>query len=445
MTPTFGKTPVAAPPRAPLTTSRIFWVWLPMAATWIMMSVEGLLVAAVVARLPDATVNLAAFGVAFAFALILEAPIIMMLSASTALCKDREAFRSLRRFGATLNLGLTLLMLAWTLSPLYPWVAEKVMSLDPEVAELSRQALLVLLPWPAAIGFRRFYQGLLVRHGQTRRIAYGTTIRLSGMGVTAWLLFDAPISGALIGGAALSVAVLVEALATRIMVADCVRQVLATPHNGEPLTTPRILHFYIPLLVSSVIALAIHPLVNLFLGHSRMALESLATYPVVAALAFVFRSMGLSFQEVAIAFMDGTRQRFDKLVRFALGLGAGACVLQGVMALTPLSGLWFGHVAGLAPNLVDLSVPALQILVTMPIFSVLLAFYRALLVWSTETRAITWAGLIETLAVLFVLWVLIQPVNMIGVYAASWATLIARGVDLTALYFWGLPIVRRMR
>ena len=445
MTPTFGKTPVAAPPRAPLTTSRIFWVWLPMAATWIMMSVEGLLVAAVVARLPDATVNLAAFGVAFAFALILEAPIIMMLSASTALCKDREAFRSLRRFGATLNLGLTLLMLAWTLSPLYPWVAQTVMSLDPKVAELSRQALLVLLPWPAAIGFRRFYQGLLVRHGHTRRIAYGTMIRVSGMGVSAWLLFDADIPGALIGGAALSVAVLVEAVATRFMVADCVREVLATPRNGKPLTNPKILHFYIPLLVSSVIALAIHPLVNLFLGHSRLALESLATYPVVAALAFVFRSMGLSFQEVAIAFMDGSRQRFDKLVRFAMGLGAGACVLQGVMALTPLSGLWFGHVAGLPPNLVDLSVPALQILVTMPIFSVMLAFYRALLVWSTETRGITWAGLIETVAVLSVLWVLIQPVNMIGVYAASWATLIARGVDLTALYFWGKPIIRRLR
>lgn len=445
MTPTFGKTPVAAPPQAPLTTSRIFWVWLPMAATWIMMSVEGLLVAAVVARLPDATVNLAAYGVAFAFALILEAPIIMILSASTALCKDREAFRSLRRFGATLNLGLTLLMLAWALSPLYPLLAESVMGLGPEISELSRQALLILLPWPAAIGFRRFYQGLLIRHGHTRRIAYGTTIRLSGMGVTAWLLFDAPISGALIGAAALSVAVVVEAIATRFMVADCVREVLATPRSGEPLTFPKILHFYIPLLVSSVIALAIHPLVNLFLGHSRLALESLATYPVVAALSFVFRSMGLSFQEVAIAFMDGTRQRFRALLRFAVGLGVVACVLQGIMAFTPLSGLWFGGVSALTPSLVDLSVPALQVLVAMPLCSVLLAFYRAFLVWSGETRAITWAGLIETVAVLFVLWALIRPVNMVGVYAASWATLVARGVDLVALYFWCVPVVRRLR
>ena len=440
----FGKTPIAAPPRVPLTTRRVFWVWLPMAVTWLMMSIEGLLVAAVVARLPDATVNLAAYGVAFAFALILEAPIIMILSASTALCKDREAFRSLRRFGQTLNLGLTLFMLAWALSPLYPLVAEEVMGLDPQVAELSRQALLVFLPWPAAIGYRRFYQGLLIRHGHTRRVAYGTTIRLSGMGVTAWLLFDAPIPGVLVGAAALSVAVVLEAVATRFMVADCVREVLATPRNGEPLTLPRILHFYIPLLVSSVIALAIHPLVNLFLGHSRLALESLATYPVVAALSFVFRSMGLSFQEVAIAFMDGTRQRFRVLLRFALWLGVVACVLQGVMAFTPLAGLWFGQVAGLTPRLVDLSVPALQVLVVMPFFSVMLAFCRALLVWSTETRAITWAGLIETVAVLFVLWALIQPVNMVGVYAASWATLAARGVDLFALYFWSVPVVRRL-
>ena len=160
--------------------------------------------------------------------------------------------------------------------------------------------------------------------------------------------------------------------------------------------------------MSSVIALAIHPLVNLFLGHSRLPLESLATYPVVASLSFVFRSMGLSFQEVAIAFMDGTRARFEALLRFALWLGAAALVAQGVIALTPLAGFWFGTVGALSPRLVDLSVPALQVLVLMPFLSVLLAFCRALLVWSAETRAITWAGVIETVAVIGTLWLLMR-------------------------------------
>ena len=265
------------------------------------------------------------------------------------------------------------------------------------------------------------------------------------MGVTAWLLFDAPIPGALIGAAALSVAVVARSDRDPFHGGGLrARGARHSRGDGEPLTFPKILHFYIPLLVSSVIALAIHPLVNLFLGHSRLALESLATYPVVAALSFLFRSMGLSFQEVAIAFMDGTRQRFRALLRFAIWLGAAACVLQGIMAFTPLAALWFGGVSGLVPRLVELSVPALQILVFMPICSVLLAFYRALLVWSRETRAITWAGLVETVVVLGVLWALIQPMNMIGVSAASWATLLARGVDLVALYFWSAPIVRRL-
>jgi len=39
------------------------------------------------------------------------------------------------------------------------------------VAELTRRAAAILLPWPAAIGYRRFYQGILIGSGLTRRVA----------------------------------------------------------------------------------------------------------------------------------------------------------------------------------------------------------------------------------------------------------------------------------
>ena len=53
--------------------------WFPLAATWLMMSAEGPYVAAIIARMPDAAYNLAAYGVAFSFAFMAEAPIIMMM------------------------------------------------------------------------------------------------------------------------------------------------------------------------------------------------------------------------------------------------------------------------------------------------------------------------------------------------------------------------------
>ena len=60
-----------------------------------------------------------------------------------------------------------------------------LLALPAEVRELTHGALVWLLPWPAAIGYRRFKQGLLIRHGLTGRVAYGTMLRLVAMAATA--------------------------------------------------------------------------------------------------------------------------------------------------------------------------------------------------------------------------------------------------------------------
>ena len=54
-----------------------------------MMATEGPFLVAIIARLPDPTFNLAAYGVAFALAILIEAPVIMLMSAATSLVRDR--------------------------------------------------------------------------------------------------------------------------------------------------------------------------------------------------------------------------------------------------------------------------------------------------------------------------------------------------------------------
>jgi hypothetical protein len=53
-----------------VTYKKIFVFWMPLAATWLMMSVEGPFLAAVIARLAEPKYNLAAYGVAFSFSQI---------------------------------------------------------------------------------------------------------------------------------------------------------------------------------------------------------------------------------------------------------------------------------------------------------------------------------------------------------------------------------------
>ena len=88
-----------------ITQRNLLIFWLPMAATWLMMALEGPFIAAIIARLPNLKINLAAYGIAFAIGLFLEAPIMMLISASVALVRDRDSFRKLRNFMILLNLG----------------------------------------------------------------------------------------------------------------------------------------------------------------------------------------------------------------------------------------------------------------------------------------------------------------------------------------------------
>lgn len=308
-----------------LTQRKILKFWSPLAATWLMMAVEGPYLAAIIARLPEAKLNLAAYGIAYALALVIEAPVIMLLSASTALVTDRQSFLKLRRFTYALSAFITILMLLIISPPTFHFISKTIMDLPDTVADLTHQALIFLIPWPAAIGYRRFYQGILIRNNLTRRVAYGTVIRLLTMSLCAFLLFrQKTVAGAYVGAAALSLGVVCEAIASRLMVYGLIKKIKAdeiaeSSTNDRP-TYRSIWIFYYPLMLTSLMGLAVQPLVTFFVGHSRLAIESLAVLPVANSLVFLFRSLGLSYQEVSVALLGRENKNYPALRRFAIVL-----------------------------------------------------------------------------------------------------------------------------
>ncbi len=396
-----------------------------------MMAVEGPFLAAVIARLVDAKFNLAAYGVAYSFALLVEAPVIMLMSASTALVDGPTSFRRLRAFSYVLSLGTTAAMLGVLAPPVFRFVMLDLISLPPEVARLAYVSLWLLLPWPGAIGYRRFFQGLLIRDGRTRLVAVGTVLRLSAMTGTAITLYLlAALPGACVAAAALSAGVSAEALASRWMARHSIRRLLAMDADGaseaQPPTYRAILLFYYPLALTSLIGLAVQPMLTFFMGRAPAPVESLAVFPVVTALSFLFRAMGLSFQEVAIALMGKRFEHFGSLSRFALVLGITSSAGLALVALTPLAGFWFGTVSGLTPELVRLAITPTMILVPIPFLSVVLSFQRSVLVLAQETRPITWATGLEVVGIALLFPVLGWQLGMVGVSAAAVAFLVGR-------------------
>ena len=418
---------------------------MPLAGTWLMMSVEGPYLSALIARMPEPKFNLAAYGVAFSIALIAEAPIIMMLSAATALVQDKLSFTKLRNFTFLLNLILTILFGLILIPPFYHWWAVDLINLPDKVAEITHITLLCLLPWPAAIGYRRFYQGVLIKYGFTKRVAYGTIVRLLAMSSSAFFLFTQnELHGALIGGIALSTGVIAEAIASKLMTLDVLKIIKLSQGETKDkvLTYTEIAKFYYPLALTSLISLGVHPIITFFMGQSRMSLESLAVLPVINALVFIFRSFGLSFQEVGIALMGEKYSNYNRLKNFAFYSGISSMLLLVIIAFTPLSTIWFGTVSGLTEELTNFSMLPLQLFAVMPALTFLISFQRSILVYSRSTSPITLATFIEVSTIVFFLFIGISIFDFVGAVAATGSLVLGR---LAANFYLHFPYRKLLR
>ncbi|MES2766964.1 MAG: hypothetical protein V4642_13905, partial [Bacteroidota bacterium] len=261
-----------------LSFKKIFAFWAPLSATWLMMALEGPFLGAVIAHLADPKFNLAAYGAATAIAMIIESPILMILSAAITMVENKYTFLKMRNFTYALNAIITAMMLIVLIPPVFDALAFGLMDLPAEIGRLMYSGLACLITWPAAIGFRRFYQGLLIKNNLTRRVAYGTVVRLLTMAaVAAFGAMFLKVDGVIIGAAGLSAGVLFESIATRFMVNSTIKKYMREPDiiPVEKLSYFQIAKYYYPLALTSVIGMSVAPITTFFMVQGRLPVESL--------------------------------------------------------------------------------------------------------------------------------------------------------------------------
>ncbi len=393
-----------------------------------MMSVEGPYLSALIARLAKPEYNLAAYGIAFSLALIVEAPVIMMMSASIALVKDYQSFLQLRKFNYWLMAILSTVIIGFITPPVFYFITEDLISLPKEVSHLTHLAVMILIPWPAAIGFRRFYQGILIRNNLTRLVAYGTMIRLAAMTLTAFVLYKfTDVPGVVVGASALSIAVVCEAIASKLMTKKIIHKLKTSfVKDQNTLTLKEIINFYYPLALTSLLTLGVQPFVTFLIGQSKMPMESFAVMPVVTSFVFIFRGLGLSYQEVVVALIGDNMIEYNQLKKFALKLGSVLAIALMIIAFTPLSEIWFRDVSGLSESLTNFAKVPLMIMSFFPALTVLISFQRAILVMAKDTKQITYGTAIEFFGIIIALAIGIKYFSLVGAIAATISFVIGR-------------------
>jgi hypothetical protein len=258
-------------------------------------------------------------------------------------------------------------------------------------------------------------------------VALGTAVRVFSMAVTGIVLFKfSNLPGSSIGAAALSAGVTSEAVATKFMVVNVIKNLKVKISESEPLTFSSISIFYYPLALTALLSLGVQPLVTFFIGSSKMAIESLAVLPVIYSLVFLFRSIALSYQEVGLALIGEDRSGYKKLRNFALYIALSLVALSFLIGFTPLSKIWFEDVSGLSHELSLFSILPYQIIAVMPALTIFISFQRAIVMISKKTGSITGATLAEVGGIILVMIVMIKFFNTAGAVAATSAFIIGR-------------------
>jgi hypothetical protein len=418
-----------------LSQRRILLTWLPLAASWLLMALESPYISAALARLTEAERMIAAFGLAMSLSITIESPVISLLATSTALARNRQNYLMLRKFTWHLMIGTTVVqfLLAWT--PLFDIVVKGWMGVPASLLDPVRLGLQLMLPWSAAIAWRRFRQGIMIRHGNAGQVGRGTVMRLVASAGSATILafvFHAP--GIVVGTLALSLGVLAEAVYAHFASAPIVKErfghELDSTKHAE-LSYRELVNFHWPLAASNLLFLFTQPMIAAALARTSNPELNLAAWPVLNGLLFITRAPEMALPEVTIALHE-ERQSQTALRRFSFVVGATLMIFLALVAFTPLSNFYFHTLIGVTTDLSSIARQGAGLALVMPLAMAFVTTSRGLLTARRITRpqAVAMALELITLGVVLVLGVRFNlpglPIAALGMTAA----LVVEGIYL---------------
>ena len=411
--------------------------WLPLFASWLLMTSEGPVISAIINRLPNEVVMLAAQGIVVSLSVTIESPIINLLATSTALTKDRASYLLIRKFTVHWMILLTVVTALLGFTPLFDLVVLKIMGIPEEVAYWVRIGLRIMLLWSAAIAWRRFLQGVMIRFGHTRKVAWGTVVRLITSGGTVVALAMATdYAGVIIGSTALMIGVTAEAIYATIAVQPILKDHLGSDASTtveQALSYRELFWFHLPLAATSLLILLVQPMVSISLSRSSTPTLALAAWSVVFQIMLVMRAPAFALPEVVIALTDGERT-FAPLKRFTLSLTAVNSIVMILLALTPLLSFYLFVVQDTTEEVAAMVRVGAFLFIPLPALAIMISWIRGLLIDARTTRIVN-AGMAINLALSAVILIMGVQFQWPGISSAAIAMTVAAVAELAFLWW----------
>ena len=419
------------PQSQPVSLGSLWREFLPLSLSDVTMACGDPMMTTTLAYLPDAQNNLAAVGIAKSLAIFFESPIIMILHAANALAGSQDSRKALWRFTLFVGAGLTCLLSLLGLPMIFNFVGVSLLGIPSAMLATVSQVLLLMGGWPFAIAWRRYFQGLLIYHGQSRAVAKASILRLFTLALVLTGGFFLPISGGILAGLALISGVVVEAIAVTIFA----RLSGATlPPQIEQPNLPRNLaqvwKFYLPLANSMMVVWGGSAILISILARAEDSTIAIAAWSAAWGLVLVIANSTRMVQQMVIKYRHQVSDR--QLLSFAISVGAACSSLLLLMSVTPIGDRIVQSFIGNDLTLANSIKPVLLICTIVPLFVALQNATQGFLVSENRTGHVNLSTWLGTGTLLIIATFAINK-GMNGAMAAAIAMITSMLVEVTCL------------
>lgn len=411
----------------------IFRFWLPLFGSWLLLTSEGPIITTVINRLPDPVTMLAAAGIVLALSVFIESPIINLLATSTAKVDDYASYRQVRRFAIHWAILLTVVHLLVGFTPLFDWLVVRAMGVEQEIAQWVRVGMQIMVPWSAAIAWRRFLQGVLIKFDRTRTVAVGTAIRLVS-GVITLFVFGYLLRwpGIVVGAATWITGVVAEAIYATVVVRPLfANELMQEKNSADSLTYPDLFWFHLPLAATAVLTLLVQPMATFALTRLADPRLSLAAWPLLFQILLIARAPALAMPEVIIA-LNKNSERTAALWKFIGTLFVVTLVGMGAFVLSSADRFYLQTIQQAVPSVTELAESGVLISVLFPAITLLVFALRGFLISNQTTRPVN-TGMIVNLIVTAIILAVGFTLNWAGIFTAALALNVAVVFELLYL------------
>ena len=401
------------------------------------MTAEGPLISAAINRLPNEVTMMAAYGIVVSLSVLIESPIINLLATSTALVKDRASYLLVRQFTIHWMILLTIISVLVAFTPLFDLIVIGILETPAEVAQWVKPGMQIMIFWSGAIAWRRFLQGVMIHFDQTRKVAWGTAIRLVASGGTAVsLALFSGFPGVIIGTMSLMAGVFAEAIYATLAIRPILNREWAQAQPvaaGVPLTYRELFWFHLPLASTSVLLLLMQPMVTSSLARLAYPVISLAAWPIVFQITLMTRAPALALPEVVIALSEKS-DSFAPIRRFSFTVMLAITLFMFLFALTPLAGFYIFVVQDMTSVVGELARSSIIYFLLFPALATIISWLRGLLIDRRVTKAVN-AGMMINLGITAVVLLLGLLLRWPGIPTAALALNVAAVGEIIYLGF----------